>query len=124
MPTSSSRPTASDDLADEIVISEIRPSDAGEVLTVQRAAFVSEALIYASADMPPLVQTLEELEAELATADGWVARVAGRLVGAIRTREVDDVLLIDPPVPLPAVEGLSPLRVTPYAVVYRIQPRS
>jgi ribosomal protein S18 acetylase RimI-like enzyme len=76
------------------VISPISVHDAGEVLTIQRAAFVSEAQIYGSADMPPLTQTLAELEAELGDARGWVARVDGRLVGAIRVREQDDLLLI------------------------------
>jgi GNAT superfamily N-acetyltransferase len=61
---------------------------------VQRAAFVSEAIIYGSADMPPLTQTLAELEAELRGSQGWVARIDGRLVGAVRTREKDGVLLI------------------------------
>jgi GNAT superfamily N-acetyltransferase len=79
---------------DGVVLSRIGPGDAGEVLTVQRAAFVSEALIYGTADMPPLTQTLDELEAELRDAGGWVARVDGRLVGAIRTREEGGMLLI------------------------------
>ncbi|MCE7482990.1 MULTISPECIES: GNAT family N-acetyltransferase [Microbacterium] len=78
----------------EVVLSRISPADAGEVLTVQRAAFVSEALIYGTADMPPLTQTLAELEAELVDANGWVARVGSRLVGAIRVRETADLLLI------------------------------
>lgn len=78
----------------EIELSRIAASDAGEVLTVQRAAFVSEALLYRSVDMPPLTQTLDELEAELRDADGWVARIDGRLVGAIRTREDNGLLLI------------------------------
>lgn len=77
-----------------IRIEPISPSDAGEVLTVQRAAFVSEAQIYGSADMSPLTQTLEQLEAELQDAQGWVARQRGRLVGAVRTRESEDVLLV------------------------------
>ena len=55
---------------------------------------MSEALIYGTADMPPLTQTLEQLRAELEDGEGWVARVDGRLVGAIRTREVDGVLMI------------------------------
>lgn len=80
--------------ADRAVLSPISPSDAGEVLTIQRAAFVSEALIYGSVDMPPLTQTLAELEAELRAAQGWVARVDGRLVGAIRVREEDGLLLV------------------------------
>lgn len=78
----------------DVVLSRISPADAGEVLTVQRAAFASEALIYGSADMPPLTQTLDEMRAELANANGWVARVGPRLVGAIRVRETDDLLLI------------------------------
>ena len=81
-------------MSDRVSLARIAGSDAGEVLTVQRAAFVSEAQIYGSADMPALVQTLAELEAELREADGWVARIDGRLVGAIRTREEDGLLLI------------------------------
>lgn len=77
-----------------IDISRIGPEDAGEVLTVQRAAFTSEALIYGSADMPALTQTLDELRAELAECGGFTARSTGRLVGAIRTRETPELLLI------------------------------
>jgi predicted N-acetyltransferase YhbS len=96
MPVPSHSPTgpASVEAPTGVVLSPIRPEDAGEVLTVQRAAFVSEALIYGSVDMPPLTQTLEELEAELRDAEGWVARIEGRLVGAIRTRQEGRMLLI------------------------------
>lgn len=89
----------------EIVISRIRQQDAGEVLTVQRAAFVSEAQLYGSADTAPLTQTLEQLEAELAEAQGWVARRQGRLVGAVRTRQSDGVLLIGRIAIAPDVQG-------------------
>ena len=78
----------------QIEISTIQDGDAGEVLTVQRAAFVSEAAIYGSVDMPPLTQTLSELEAELRAESGFVARLDGRLVGAIRFVEWDGLLLI------------------------------
>lgn len=78
----------------ELVIARISPDDAGEVLTVQRAAFVSEALIYGSVDMPPLTQTLEEVRAELSDRAGFTARMDGRLVGAIRTQETPELLLI------------------------------
>ena len=84
----------SDDPVDDLALTPISVADAGEVLTIQRAAFVSEAQIYGSVDMPPLTQTLEELEAELRESDGWVARVGGRLVGAIRSRKADGLLLI------------------------------
>ena len=91
----------------EVVLSRISPADAGEVLTVQRAAFASEALIYGTADMPPLTQTLEELRAELADAKGWVARVGPRLVGAIRYRDTDDLLLIGRIAIAPDLQGLG-----------------
>lgn len=77
-----------------ITLARVTPDDAGEVLTVQRAAFVSEALIYGSVDMPPLTQTLDQVRAELADNAGWVARSEGRLVGVIRAVQDGDLLLI------------------------------
>ena len=96
-----------DDGHPEIQLSRIAVSDAGEVLTVQRAAFVSEALIYGSADMPALTQTLDAVEAELRDADGWVARVDGRLVGVIRTRQERDLLLIGRIAIAPDMQGFG-----------------
>jgi len=100
--------SAGDDVApagDDVVIARIRAADAGEVLTVQRAAFVSEAQIYGSADMPPLTQTLEQLEEELRDALGWTARRGGRLVGALRARLDGDLLLIGRIAIAPDVQG-------------------
>ncbi|WP_193598398.1 GNAT family N-acetyltransferase [Microbacterium sp. YJN-G] len=79
---------------DDLVIAAISPDDAGEVMTLQRAAFVSEAQIYGSVDMPPLTQTLEAVRAELTDCAGWTARIGGRLVGAIRGSLDGDLLLI------------------------------
>lgn len=76
---------------------KIRPiavDDAGEVLTVQRAAFVQEALIYDDPDMPALTQSLDELTGELRTNLGCVAVDGGRIVGAVRARLADGMLLI------------------------------
>lgn len=81
-------------MTDEVSIAAMQPSDAGEILTIQRAAFVSEALIYGDPNMPPLVQTLDELKSEMTDAIGWVARIGPRLVGVIRARESDGLLLI------------------------------
>ncbi|MEH3089883.1 MAG: GNAT family N-acetyltransferase [Microbacterium arborescens] len=75
-------------------IRAIEPADAGEVLTLQRAAFVQEALIYDAADMPPLTQTLDELTAELAENLGCVALDGTRIVGAVRARLDGTLLLI------------------------------
>ncbi|WP_404444137.1 GNAT family N-acetyltransferase [Microbacterium marinum] len=78
----------------DIEIRPITPADAGEVLTLQRAAFVQEAQIYGSTDMPPLTQTLEELEAELVENLGRVAIDGHRIVGALRARLDGELLLI------------------------------
>lgn len=78
----------------DLDIREIREEDAGEVMTLQRAAFVSEAQIYGSADMPPLTQTLDEVRWELRENLGCVALAAGRMVGALRARIDGELLLI------------------------------
>lgn len=76
------------------MIRDIRTDDAGQVLTIQRAAFASEALIYGDPDMPALTQTLEEVEAELVENLGCVAVDGDRVVGAVRARIDGDLLLI------------------------------
>ena len=68
---------------------DIRPvtvDDAGELLTLRRAAFVTEAQQYGDPHIPPLTQTLSELEDDLRaehviTLGGWRGH---RLVGSIR----------------------------------------
>ncbi len=60
------------------------PEHAGEVLTLQRAAFVAEARVYGTTEIPPLVETLDEVRRELGTTIMVGALLAGRLVGAIR----------------------------------------
>lgn len=75
-------------------VREVRIEDAGQILTLQRAAFVSEAQIYGDPDMPALTQTLEQLEAELADNLGCVATDGDRVVGALRAVQQHDLLLI------------------------------
>jgi GNAT superfamily N-acetyltransferase len=79
---------------EDVVVRPITPEDAGEVLTLQRAAFVQEALIYGTPNMPPLTQTLAEVESELQQNDGCVAHLGPRMVGAVRARRDGDLLLI------------------------------
>lgn len=78
----------------EVTVRPIRPEDAGEVLTLQRAAFVQEALIYGTPEMPPLTQTLDELRAELVDNLGCVALDGPRIVGAVRARRDGELLLV------------------------------
>jgi len=91
--------------ADDITIRDIRIDDAGEVMTLQRAAFVSEALIYGDPDMPPLTQTLAEVAGELNENLGCVAQRGSRMVGAVRARIADGLLLIGRLAIAPDVQG-------------------
>jgi tRNA (guanine37-N1)-methyltransferase len=60
--------------------------DAGEILTLQRACWVQEALANDLLDIPALHESLADVEASLDEWTYFVVRVAGRLVGAVRGR--------------------------------------
>jgi methylmalonyl-CoA/ethylmalonyl-CoA epimerase len=64
------------------------PRDAGEVLTVQRAAFVTEAQLHDDVQMAPLTQTLDEVRQAIATTAVLVAVDGARIVGSVRAYEV------------------------------------
>ncbi|MER5703260.1 GNAT family N-acetyltransferase [Micromonospora sp. NPDC002296] len=73
------------------LITPATPADAGEILTVQRAAYVTEAQHYADPLLPPLTETLEEILAALTGPETvLVARAGHRLVGSVRARVADD----------------------------------
>jgi len=61
-------------------------ADAGELLTLQRACWVDEALANDMWDVPALHETLETVEAELGRWATFVLRSEGRLVGSVRGR--------------------------------------
>src|SRR3954467_13233839 len=64
----------------------LAPADAGEVLTLQRAAYVGEAMLY-DQFLPPLFETLDEVETVL-RSDVMVLgiRDGGRLIGTVRVK--------------------------------------
>lgn len=75
----------------EITIALLDIETAGELLTLRRAAFVTEAQMYGDPNIPPLTQTLEELIADLerddvVTLGAWLGH---RLVGSVRV-ELED----------------------------------
>lgn len=77
---------------EQVRIDVVRPEDAGELLTLRRAAFVTEAQIFNDANIPALTQTLDELLVDLESEDvvtlgAWRGY---RLVGSIRVGIEDD----------------------------------
>ncbi|MEW9266321.1 GNAT family N-acetyltransferase [Kineococcus endophyticus] len=75
----------------------VRPAvdgDAGELLTVQRAAFVAEAQRYGDPFLPPMREDLDAVRAVLTDPAVVVlvaATASGRLVGGVRVRLDGDV---------------------------------
>jgi len=70
----------------EILIGPASVADAGELLTVQRAAYLSEGRLHDTFDLPPLTETLDSLRSSIA-ADPFLKAVCGtRLIGAVRGR--------------------------------------
>ena len=87
---------------------DLRPlprAAAGELLTVQRAAYVTEAQLYDDVQLPALEQTLDELVEELAASRCTAAYAGARLVGAVRSREVEGVLHIGRLTVVPDLQG-------------------
>jgi len=66
------------------------PADAEELLTLQRACWVREGRANDAWDIPPLVETLDELRASFGTWTTWVVRAGGRLVASVRARDQGD----------------------------------
>ncbi|MGH3798138.1 MAG: GNAT family N-acetyltransferase [Pseudonocardiaceae bacterium] len=65
------------------------PDDAGEMVTLQRAAYVTEAQAHRDLDLPPLSQSLQDLARELADPEVLALGLrdhARRLVAAVRVR--------------------------------------
>ncbi len=90
---------------DAPVIVPLTVGDAGEVLTLQRAAYASEALLYGDPALPPLTQTLPELVKELSDCLGHKALRGSRLVGAVRAVLRGDTLHIGRLTVAPDLQG-------------------
>ncbi len=71
-------------LATEAEVRLARPADAGELLTLQRSCWVGEAQLNDALDLPPLVETLDDVRVALGHWLTVVVRVGGRLVASAR----------------------------------------
>ncbi len=88
-----------------IELGALPPGAVGELLTLQRAAYVTEAQLYDDVWLPALVQTPDELADELAQGTCLAALAGSRLVSAVRSRERDDVLHVGRLVVAPDLQG-------------------
>jgi ribosomal protein S18 acetylase RimI-like enzyme len=67
-----------------MIIQHAGPEDAQAVLALQKIAYRSEAEIYGDCTIPPLTQTLDEIEADFRNQLVLKASVEGRVVGSVR----------------------------------------
>ena len=79
---------------------------AGEVLTLQRAAYVTEARAHDDWDLPPLLETLDETRVALSGLS-WGIREAGRLVASVRLTVTGQVGVIGRLVVAPDRQGFG-----------------
>ena len=74
----------------EEIIERATRTDAPDILRLQKLAYESEARLYGDWQLPPLVQTLEELRAEFADSVVLKAVAAGVIIGSVRARRAGD----------------------------------
>ena len=86
-------------------IAPVTPEDAGELLSLQRAAFVTEAQLYGDPWLPALVETLAELRSALGRGPALKAGDGGRIVGSVRAWVDDRVLHVGRLVVAPDQQG-------------------
>ncbi len=70
----------------ETHIENATPADAEELLALQKLAYREEAERYDDFSIPPMLQTLEGMRADLASHLYLKAMLDGRAVGAVRGR--------------------------------------
>lgn len=73
-----------------LVISGATAADAPAILVLQQAAYQSEAELYQDWSIPPLTQSLPELQQEIAASTVLIASLDNRLVGSVRAAQQAD----------------------------------
>lgn len=101
--TTTSAPTR--DVRVDVVANPASAHEVGELLTLQRAAYASEARIYRDPELPALTQTLPELINEMAINTTLRSTIGHRVVGAVRARLDGTVLHIGRLAVAPDLQG-------------------
>jgi ribosomal protein S18 acetylase RimI-like enzyme len=89
----------------EWTITDADPADAGELLTVQRAAYLAEAALYGDFRLPPLTETVDEIRAAVAGQTVLKAVLGTRIVGAVRGRAAGETCEIGRLAVAPDLQG-------------------
>ena len=68
----------------DVSILQANQEDASEILTLQRVAYQTEVLVYGDWNIPPLTQTLAQLESEFGSKVFLKAVETNKIVGSVR----------------------------------------
>ena len=71
-----------------MIIEPASIGDALEILTLQKVCYQSEAEIYQDYNIPPLIQTLEEIKSEFGEYSFLKAVKDDRIIGSVRARMI------------------------------------
>ncbi len=73
-----------------VLIEPATDADAGEVWTIEKAAYLTEGVLHRDLTIPPLTETLDELRAAMSAGPFLVARIGRRVVGSVRAELRED----------------------------------
>jgi GNAT superfamily N-acetyltransferase len=90
---------------DDVRIERATVEDAGEILTLQRAAYVSEAQLHGDPFLAPLVESLDQMRKMVAGSLVLKATVGTRMAGAVRGRFNERTCLVGRLVVAPDLQG-------------------
>jgi ribosomal protein S18 acetylase RimI-like enzyme len=71
-------------MENDMLIEQALLTDAPEILALQKLAYLSEAEISQDYTIPPLTQTLEQIEREFQTQTVLKATLNGKIIGSVR----------------------------------------
>ncbi len=82
--TAAHRPELVPQQQHSVSLERARTDDAGEILTIERAAYLNEGVLHGDLSIPPLTETLAEVQAAIVASTVLVARRGARVVGSVR----------------------------------------
>ena len=108
-------------MAGQIEIFQATPDDATEILALQKLAYQTEAQIYNDWNIPPLLQTIEEIRDEFRTHMFLKAVSGHSIVGSVRARIVGNTCLIGKLIVHPKWQnrGIGTRLLTEIEIIYR-----
>jgi ribosomal protein S18 acetylase RimI-like enzyme len=90
---------------DDLRIERAAAKDAGEILTLQRAAYLSEAQLHGDPFLPPLVESLDQVRKMITGSLVLKGTVGTRLAGSVRGRFNDRTCLVGRLAVAPDLQG-------------------